>query len=261
MYQKVKGSDDFYPEDKAIQNMIFNKYRDIAKKYGFLEVESPAFENIKLLTAKSGAELKDQLFLLKKRGSEELALRFDLTVPMTRMFIAKQKVLTKPVKWFCISRMWRYEAPQKGRQREFYQLSVECFGSSNPESDAEMINLMIDCFKALGLGKKDFVIKINDRELLEGMLKFVPKSKLEAVFRIIDKSNKIKPKEFEQELNKLGFKRPEVNKIKKIIQIKGSPSEVFKKVKSERLEKTVSMLPKEFIEIDLSIARGIAYYT
>ncbi len=264
MYQCVKGTDDFYPAEKEVQNMVFDKLRCTAKSYGYLEVESPAFETLKLLTAKSGENIKEQLFLLKKRGSEELGLRFDLTVPMTRMFIEKQKDTVKPVKWFCLGRMWRYEAPQKGRQREFYQLGVECFGSDKPEADAEIINLMIDCFKAVGLTAKDFVIKINDRQLLESLLDFVPKNKLEDVFRLIDKSGKIGEKEFERELSRLKLDKKGITKIKRIIKIKGSPDKVLKALKgnaAEKLLRVTSKLPKEFIEIDLSIARGIAYYT
>ena len=126
-FKPVKGTEDFYPEQKAVQSEIFKSLRQSALSFGFQEVETPAMETMDLLTAKSGEEIKSQLFTFEKKGSEELALRFDLTIPFTRMFVARQKSLPKPVKWFGIDRNWRYEAPQKGRFREFYQLSAEIF--------------------------------------------------------------------------------------------------------------------------------------
>src|SRR3990172_1890139 len=132
MYQRIKGADDFYPTEQAIREAIYAKLDEQARKFGFERVDMPAIETIKLLTAKSGEEVKQQIFVLEQKGSEELGLRFDLTVPMTRMFVSKQKELQKPVKWFSINKMWRYEAPQAGRQREFSQLSAELFGSDKP---------------------------------------------------------------------------------------------------------------------------------
>ncbi len=157
MIQKPKGTEDFFPEDKALQNAIFDKIKNTCDNYNFNEVETPAFETIQLLTKKSGDEIKEQIFTLDKRGKEEFGLRFDMTVPITRMYIEKQKALTKPVKWFALSRMWRYEKPQAGRLREFYQLSVELFGSNKAEADAEVISLAIDILKSLGLNDKDVV--------------------------------------------------------------------------------------------------------
>src|SRR3989344_6075797 len=144
-FQNVKGSNDFYPEDKAIQKEIFDSLRSTVKNYSFLEVETPVFESLNLLTAKSGEEVKSQIFTLEKKGNEDLGLRFDLTVPLTRLFVTKQKTLQKPVKWFALDKNWRYEAPQKGREREFYQLSVELFGSKETVADAEIIQLAVDC--------------------------------------------------------------------------------------------------------------------
>ena len=153
-FQRVKGTNDFFPRESAILQYVLGTMANVCQRYGFRHVTVPAIETMKCLTAKSGEELKNQLFTLQKRGSEEIGLRFDLTVPMTRMFVSKQRELVKPTKWFTADVMWRYEAPQKGREREFYQISVENFGPETPESDSEIIDLLYDCLSALGLKDK-----------------------------------------------------------------------------------------------------------
>ena len=190
MYQKPKGTRDYYPEEKEAMNRIADSLRQQAGSYGFREVEAPAIETLSLLTAKQGEEIKDQIFTLKKQGNEELGLRPDITVPVTRMFIQKQFELPRPVKWFYITRMWRYERPQAGRLREFYQFGTEMYGPDTPESDAELISLAIDCLASLGLKKSDFVVKISNRQLLQSLIEEagVEKKKTGDVFRIIDKS-------------------------------------------------------------------------
>ncbi len=272
-FQRIKGAEDFYPAEQAIREAIYNKLEEQSKKFGFQKVDMPAIETIKLLTAKSGEEVKQQIFVLEQKGSEELGLRFDLTVPMTRMFVAKQKELQKPVKWFSINKMWRYEAPQAGRQREFSQLSAELFGSDKPEADAQCLNLIIACLNSLGLTDKDFTIRINNRKLLEGLLlEVVSQDKLPDVVRIVDKSSKIGEIEFAQELNKLGIDLQKIEVIKKITKCQGNPS-ILASIKKElkpnalamegltELENTLSFVDKKYITVNLSIARGLAYYT
>ncbi len=272
-FQKPKGTRDFYPEDFAIKQAIFNRLKTIAEKYGFKQVETPAFETLKLLTEKEGEEIKEQIFTLTKRGQEEYGLRFDLTVPLARMFIAKQKQLPKPVKWYYITRMWRYENPQKGRLREFYQFGVEVFGSYKAEADAECIALAIDSLLALGLTKKDFVIKLNNRKLLQGLLYGlgVNKAKTEDIIRIIDKSRKITEKEFTQELKKLKLTDEQIAEIRNIIKIKSindilkfelnNPASSGLKEIKDVLDILKEYGKDKFVELDLSIARGLAYYT
>jgi len=269
MFQKPKGTDDFYPEEQAVKNAIFSVFRKLCWRYGFSEIESPAFETVDLLTKKSGEEIKDQIFLFKRRDTEEFGLRFDLTVPFTRMFMQKQKELAKPVKWFGLSRMWRYERPQAGRMREFYQLSVEMFGSDKSEADAEIINIAINCLTDLGLTEKDFMVKLNNRKLLEGLLlKFVKEDKIENIIRIIDKRAKLDDeKEFGQMLSEAGLKLKEISQLKKILS-----ADTLEKI--EKLEKNaianegfnemkeaMALVDPKFIKIDIATARGLAYYT
>ncbi len=272
-FQRIKGADDFYPAEQAIREAIYAKLAEQARKFGFQRVDMPAIDTLKLLTAKSGEEVKQQIFVFEKKGSEELGLRFDLTVPMTRMFIAKQKELQKPVKWFSVNKMWRYEAPQAGRMREFTQLSAELFGTDKPEADALCINLIIACLESLGLTEKDFTIRINNRKLLEGLLlEVTSQEKLPDIVRIVDKSNKIGEIEFAQELKKLGLDLQKIEVIKKITKCQGSPSilaTIRKELKPNalateglnELENVLQFVDKKYITINLSIARGLAYYT
>lgn len=274
-YQAPKGMEDMYPEEKAIQQKIFQVFRDVATRYGYNEVDSPAMESFKILSAKSGEEIKEQIFMIEKRGSENLGLRFDLTVPITRLFVTKQRELVKPVKWFSVNKMWRYEAPQKGRLREFNQLSVELFGSARPEADAELLNMIIDIMTGLGLTDKDFFIKINNRKLLEGiLLTIIKKNQLDDVTRVIDKWKKLTDNEFEQELIDLGLDNFKIERIRHAIQFNGKPSKVLKEIKKhfaeipeetkkgiDEMENICKLISDKFIVLDLSVARGLAYYT
>jgi len=282
--QKPTGTLDFYPEDMATRNAIFSKFSQVAENYNFKQIESPAFETLQLLTKKEGEEIKKQIFTLERKGDEAFGLRFDITVPAARMFIEKQKELSRPVKWYYLSRMWRYERPQAGRMREFFQFGTELFGSDKPEADAEIISLLIDSFVSVGLTAKDFFVKINNRKLLEGiLLKIVneDKTKLKEIIKIIDKKSKITEEEFIVELKKIGLNDLQVEDIKNILDSTGKESlneiELLKqylqgkKIKlndlaNEGLNELESILKllknkKEFIRIDLSTARGLAYYT
>ena len=210
-FQKPKGTQDFYPDEMAQRNAVFDVLRRVARRYGFREISSPAFEGLELLTKKEGEEIKQQIFVLEKKGEEEYGLRFDLTVPFTRMFMEKDKELAKPVKWFAIDRVWRYERQQKGRLREFYQFDAEIFGSDRIASDAEVILLAIDSLKAFGLTEKDFFVKLNSRALLQSLIvPYLGKASVEEAIFAIDKKGKLSPEAFLAELRKIGAQAKEI---------------------------------------------------
>ncbi|MDP7457818.1 MAG: histidine--tRNA ligase [Candidatus Woesearchaeota archaeon] len=266
VFKKPKGTVDYGPEECGIRDYLFNTFRGISRNYGYQEVETPAFEDMKLLTQKSGEEIKKQIFTLEKKGDEELGLRFDLTVPLVRMFIEKQKSMPKPVKWFYCSRMWRYEKPQQGRLREFYQMSIELYGSKEPMADAEVINLCIDFFQALGLTNKDFEVRINNRKLLQGLLQgLVNPNKITEVIRVIDKRAKISEDDYLAELKAIGVKDPK--KLTKILDI--TLFEDLEKLDKDalategfnELKAIYPLLDKKFVKLSLSTARGLDYYS
>jgi histidyl-tRNA synthetase len=264
-FQKPKGTEDFFPEDMEQRNRIFGSLRSTAARFGYNEVSSPAFETLSLLTKKGGEEIRGQIFTLEKRSTEEFGLRFDLTVPLTRMFIEKQKSQVKPVKWFSLDRMWRYEQPQKGRLREFYQLSVELFGTDSIYADAEIISLAITCLTDLGLTEKDFYLKLNSRKLLQALLlEILPEDKLEAAIRLIDKKSKITEDEFVKELKKEGIdKTDEILALlnKSLSDISSENGEVAKALSD--INRLLDLLgdKNKFVRFDISTARGLAYYT
>ncbi len=189
------------------------------------------------------------------------------------MLVAKQRELPKPVKWYTINRVWRYEAPQKGRSREFYQLNVELYGSPRAEADAEIINLVIACLKSLGLTAQDFVIKVNNRKLVQGLLDLLaPKEAQDAIMRAIDKSKKISDAEFLKELTNAGLNAEKAETIRNIVAMNGTPdklSDAILKIGTNaqiveglaELTRVFSLVGPAFATVDMSIVRGLAYYT
>ena len=263
-FQRPTGTLDFYPDEMSIRNQIFLSLRKTAKNFNFNEIETPAFETLDLLKKKSGDEILTQIFTLEKKGEEQFGLRFDLTIPITRMFLEKQKEIPKPVKWFGLSRMWRYERPQAGRLREFYQLSVEMFGSDKPDADAEIINLAISCLTNLGLSEKDFVVKINNRKLLQGLLEDVSKDKVPQLMKLIDKKSKITEDEFERELKNIKIDPEKINNILECATLEDVETlnlNDLAKQGLEELKSIFSLLDNNYILFDISTARGLAYYT
>jgi len=267
-FQSPKGTEDYYPEQRNTQKRIFDAMTKVAVKYGFREVEPPVIENLRLLEAKQGEEIKSQIFVLEKKGEEHLALRSEFTPSLARMFVEKQKILPKPVKWFCANRVWRYERPQAGRMREFFQFNVECFGSDKPEADAEVLCVMIDMLKSVGLSDKDFTVFVNNRKLLEELLyEIIAKDKIPEVFHIIDKNDKITKEEFEKELSDLKIEKEKAKKIEKLIQIEDvdeieAKSDAAKEA-LDNIKKIFSLLgeKKKCVKLNLGIVRGLAYYT
>jgi len=264
-FQKPKGTKDYYPEDWSTMQSLAAVFREQARRYGFSEVEAPCVETIPLLSAKQGEEIKEQIFVIEKKGGEDLGLRPDVTVPVTRMLIQKQKELPKPIKWFYITKVWRYERPQAGRMREFYQYGVELYGSQRPEADAEIIMLVIDSLRALGLSSKDIEVRLNNRNVLQALVEKlgVPSAKINDVIRAIDKREKIPSEVFAEELKKAeldGKKQAALGKFLSFDDVKDIPDGINGKEELAQLMKLLESR-KEFVRLDLSTARGLAYYT
>jgi len=264
-FQKPKGTEDFFPEEMSIKNKVFDVLRKNALLYGFTEVDSPVIEDLNLLKAKQGEEIVGQIFTIEQKSEEELALRAEFTPSLARMFISEQKAIPKPVKWFCINKVFRYERPQAGRAREFFQFNVEIYGSNKSEADAEIINLAISSLKDLGLTEKDFFVKINNRKLIQGLLLEIVDEKLfDGVMRVIDKKNKITEQEWDSEFEKLGLERTKIEQIKRVLNSdidSLNPKSEMAKNGLQELKGIMNFLDKKFIKIDISTVRGLAYYT
>ncbi|HLB61045.1 MAG TPA: ATP phosphoribosyltransferase regulatory subunit, partial [Patescibacteria group bacterium] len=260
--QPVKGFRDFYPDEMAIRNWLFGKMRTISRLYGYQEYDGPVVESVHLYEAKSGEELvKDQTFQMQDKGGRQLALRPEMTPSLARMVAAKQQQLTKPVRWFTIGPRFRYEAPQKGRAREFYQWDIDCLGYSSPLSDAEIIAIACHFFEEIGLTHQEIVIKINNRKLMDFKLSLleIPLSKRPGVFRLIDKRDKMTHDKWRQYARHVGLSDKQLSALSKLLTDRDVAFE------SEELTEVFSTLKdlgfSRFVEYDPSVVRGLEYYT
>ncbi len=241
-----------FPEECARRNYIFARWREVARRYGFVEWEGPPLEATELYKKKSGAEIVDQLFTFTDKGEREVALRPELTPTLARVVAAHEREFKKPLKWFSIGQFFRYEKQQRGRLREHFQLNCDITGEAGLAADIELVALCIDVLRAFGFGEKDFVIRISDREFWTDFLreKDVPVDRWDEFLQVIDKFGREPREKTAEKLGKLA-------------------DPVFATLKSggkgEKLGKLVDGLRgrglADFVSIDIGIVRGLAYYT
>lgn len=260
--QPVKGTRDFYPEDQAFQVWFYRIIKEVSESFGFQEYEGPTIEALDLYAVKSGEELvKKQAFTLEDQSGKILALRPEMTPSLARMVAQKAGSLMFPVKWFTYGRRFRYEKPQKGRGREFFQWDCDILGTNGPQADAEVISIAATVFQKIGLSPAEVRIKINDREYLQNKLESIEieKEKIQNIIKIIDKKNKVNENDFEQMLSEAGLTENQTSSLLKILNdkqaYKETPwlSEIFKLVRNMGLG--------DYIEFDPTIVRGLDYYT
>jgi histidyl-tRNA synthetase len=271
----VRGTRDFLPKDWKRIQYIFSVWRKVAKLYGFEEIEMPVLERYELFAQKSGEELSQQLFNFLDKSNRRLCLRAETTPIIARMYIENERGLVKPLKWFCMSRLFRYETPQKGRLREFFQLNVDILGGGGNHATAEVIACGIDICREFGLMFKDFAMLLNHRKLLEGLIRQITDIDVLQIFNIVDKRSKISPEEFRESLLELGLSKSEIEQIKALADTKGAPIAILEQLKEkdlnemaseglEELRETCEILREygilDYCLIDLSIVRGLAYY-
>jgi histidyl-tRNA synthetase len=250
--QTLPGFRDFLPEDCAKRNYIFARWREVARRYAFVEWEGPVLEATELYKKKSGAEIADQLFNFTDKGEREVALRPELTPTLARVIAAHEREFKKPLKWFSIGQFFRYEKQQRGRLREHFQLNCDIIGESDLAADIELVALCIDILRAFGFTERDFVVRISDREFWTDFLreKDVPADRWDEFLQSIDKFGREPREKTTEKLGKLA-------------------DDVFATLKSggksEKLSKLVDALRgrglADFVAIDIGIVRGLAYYT
>lgn len=255
--QPLPGFRDFYPADAAARQYLFAKWREVARRYGFAEVDGPTLEPIDLYRKKSGGELLGQLFNFTDKGEREVALRPEMTPTLARMIAAADKQYKKPLKWFSIANFFRYEKQQKGRLREFKQLNCDLVGEISPAADAEMIALAIDLMRAFGLTKDDFYVRINDRNVWLGFLaeRGVAAERAPEFLQIIDKLERDKPEATDAKLQPFNVTRPELDAF-----LARPASELGGSLAALETDLTARGL-RDFVEFDPKIVRGLAYYT
>jgi histidyl-tRNA synthetase len=250
--QALPGFRDFLPDQCAARNYIFARWREVARRYGFVEWEGPVLEPTELYKKKSGAEIVDQLFNFTDKGEREVALRPELTPTLARVVATHEREFKKPLKWFSIGQFFRYEKQQRGRLREHFQLNCDIIGEADLAADIELVALCIDILCAFGFTEKDFVVRISDRDFWTNFLREenVSPDRWDELLQAIDKSGR-EPREKTAE--KLGKLADPV-----FAQLKSGG-------KSEKLDKLVGDLGTrglaDFVAIDAGIVRGLAYYT
>lgn len=259
LMEGYKGTKDFLPKEWRLIDYILKKWKIVSESYGFEEYEAPILEPLKLFTDKSGEEIKEQLFWFKDKGDRELALRPELTPQLARYVVQYGGELKKPLKWFSMPRLFRYEQPQRGRGREFFQYNADIVGSGTPESTAEIINLAISILKSFGLKSTDIKIRINDRQIVNQLIDKFKIKKEKEFYALLDKRYKLKNEVFLEELRKIVKSK----ELEELLKRKGTVclKELSKIVDTTRAEKVLSLVEKGFAEFDLSIVRGLAYYT
>jgi len=251
-----KGTRDFYPSDMRVQNRIFSVWRHAALKFGYEEYEGPIFEHLELYTGKSGEEIVGQLYNFTDKGGRALALRPEMTPTLARLVIQKGNELKKPFKWFSIPRLFRYERMQKGRLREFFQLNLDIIGTESISAEADLISAIASMLFDFGLNENDFSIGISSRRLLSAFPSHI--------YPILDKRLKMPAEDFEKELLNAGLSETEIKNLNEFMSC--STIEELKKFGDvSELETLFELLKisgfENCIKLDLSVVRGLAYYT
>ena len=254
--ESYKGTRDFLPKEWAVLNYIFNNWRKVSEVYGFSEYEAPIIEPVELFTKKSGEEIKEQVFWFTDKGGRDVALRPELTPQLARYVVQYGKELKKPLKWYSIPRLFRYEQPQKGRGREFFQYNADIIGSTL-NGTIELINMVIDLIKAVKL--TEFKIRINDRQIVNQLITKFNIKKEKEFYSLLDKKYKLSETEFSKELKKI-VKSAE---LEEVLSLKDEKclAKLKKIVDTKRVEEVIKDIDKKYIEFDISIVRGLAYYT
>ena len=260
--QSVKGTRDFYPEQMAVRIWLYNIMREVAESFGYQEYEAPILETLDLYAAKSGEELvKEQSYVFTDRGGTEITLRPELTPSLARMVAQKQNELSFPVRWWSFGPFWRYERPQKGRTREFFQWNVDMLGVSSPEADAENAAVLATFFQRVGLTPQQVIIKINNRRLMEDRFNAldIPAERRPAVSSWIDRREKMSPEAWMEYGKQIDLSPEQITKLKEMLadkdlwQQSNELTRFFAVIDALRL--------REYFEFDPSIMRGLLYYT
>ena len=256
-YQPLPGFRDFAPREYALRSYLFQAWRTVAHRYGFVEWEAPTVEPTELYLKKSGGELPTQLFRFKDQGERDISLRPELTASLGRIVAANHLDYNKPLKWFEIGSCFRYEKPQKGRLREFVQFNADILGECGEGADAELLALAIDCMRHLGFSSQDFVVRVSDREV---WLRYaaehgIPEERTADFLAVIDKFERDRPEVCAEKLSAFGLTREAL-----VDFIQNPPPGI-----SPRFDAVLEDLDArglaEYVKLDLCVVRGLAYYT
>jgi len=268
----LPGFRDFFPTELAARSVIFATWREVARRYGFVEYDGPPLEPLELYTRKSGEEITGQLYNFVDKGGREIALRPEMTPTLARMAGARANSLRKPIRWFSIPQLFRYERQQRGRLREHFQLNVDIIGEPSSAADAELLSVAIDIMRAFGLTPADVVARVSDRRILQGYLAAlgVDDAALPAVFAVIDKldrqplaisDEKLVAAGVGEEARKRILSLPTASLDDVAALLAGTPAESVVAEFRRYLDYLDALGVAEWVRVDFAIVRGLAYYT
>jgi histidyl-tRNA synthetase len=274
-FTALPGFRDFYPEELAVRARIMRTWRDVARRYGFIEYDGPPLEPLELYTEKSGPEIVQQLYSFTDKGDREVALRPEMTPTLARMVGARAGGMRKPIKWFSVPQLFRYERQQRGRLREHFQLNLDIVGEESVAADAELLAAGIDVLRAFGLTHEDFVARVSDRRLLRGLLLHaqVPEEQLPLVYTIVDKLERDPREVIARRLaEEAGLGPGVVEEVLGIFRhrdfeavrdayggMEGLGDDIARLSEYFHSLDAMGLLP--YVRFDLSVVRGLAYYT
>ena len=257
----IKGTRDFYPDEMAFRIWLYGQMKAASQKFGYQEYEAPLLESLELYAAKSGEELvKEQAFVFTDRGGNPITLRPELTPSLARMVAQKQRELPKPIRWWSFGPFWRYERPQKGRTREFFQWNIDLLGVNSPYADAELVAVGAEFFKSVGFTSEQIVIKVNNRKLMEAQIKSLGVDQVDGVYRLIDKLDKLPADKWRAYgLDDIGLSADQMDCLTALL----NDRDLWRQ--SAELVAFFGAIDdlgaREYVEFDPSVIRGLAYYT
>ena len=276
-FQTLPGFREFYPDALARRSHIFRLWRQAAHTFGFQEYDAPVLEPLELYKAKSGDEIEQQLFSFTDKGGREVALRPEMTPTVCRLVGDKAAALKRPIKWFSIGEFYRYERMQKGRGRCFFQFNADIFGEPGPEAETELIGLLVQSLAAFGLTEADFFVRLSDRNLWFYYLEALglDEPRIRGILGAVDKYEKIGDDAFKAYAEQFGSIDGELKaKVLAFLQIKSLAvlEQTLLPLGGEKLPARLADWRKllgnlhamglgRFIEVDLGVVRGLAYYT
>lgn len=258
----VKGTRDFYPEQMAFRRWLYDSIRRVSESFGYMEYEAPLIERFELYAAKSGEELvNEQSFVFEDRGGDRIVLRPELTVSLARMIAGLKRDREKPIRWWSFGPFWRYERPQRGRSREFFQWNIDLLGVDSPFADAEIVAIISAFFNALGLTSEKVKILINNRRLADSQLKeagFTSDVRGD-LFRFIDRRDKLKKAKWHSYGRKLGLTVENIAAVEALLDDR----EAWKKSDELRafFAACESFGISDYLSYDPTVIRGLDYYT
>lgn len=260
--QAIKGTRDYYPEEMAVRNWLYRTARRVSEGFGYQEYEAPFLESIELYAAKSGEELvKEQSFVFPDRGGDLITLRPELTPSLARMIAQKQRQLLFPVRWWSWGPFWRYERPQKGRTREFFQWNIDLLGVDSPEADAEMVAIAASFLRATSLSPQQVTILVNNRQLMDSEIRRlnIPAERRTEVFRLIDRREKMSPSEWKAYAKEVGLNEEQLEGLKAVLE----DEDLWQK--SEEMQRFFNAITAlgvgDYVRYAPHIIRGLEYYT